>query len=135
MGMWFSHRRFRRDRPFMAAATAALLAGPALAWGQDFVVRTVASPPPAISVNSDSGKSDARVIELTPTRELLILLSPDALTPEDLAPVQTFCCRVVSGIALENPGSDRRYQRRQRRRGRPDPICSGNSHGIARRAF
>jgi Flp pilus assembly protein TadD len=96
MGTWFSHRR-------CAAAGLLLLAGSALAWAQDFVVRTVASPPPAISVTLDSGKSDARVIEITPTPELLILLSPDALTPEDLAPVQTFAIALFQELRSKVP--------------------------------
>lgn len=80
-----------------------LLSGSALVRAQDLVVRTSAAPVSAISVTSDSGRSDARVTGIAPAPELLILLSPDALSPEDLAPIQTFTIALFQELRSKVP--------------------------------
>lgn len=87
----------------LSAAAGILLSGLTLVQAQDLVVRTSAAPASAISVTSDSGKSDARVSEIARTPELLILVSPDALNPEDLTPIQTFTIALFQELHSKVP--------------------------------
>lgn len=84
-------------RQLLSLAGAILLSGTTLAHAQDLVVRTSASPA-SISATAESGKSHAVVNQIARTPELLILLSQEALKPEDLAPLQTFVIAVFQEL-------------------------------------
>ena len=81
-------------RALIAVVAVFLMCAAGVAHAQDVVIRMGAAP---------ASTSGGRVSELTRTPDLLIVVSPELLASEDLAPLQRFTAAVLQGLHSKIP--------------------------------